>query len=120
MPRIPLEKPRGFLIVDDHAMVRRGLRQVVVAECDGAVVEEVSTGQSALDAVRLGEWAFVILDINQPDKNGPEVLKDLQALRPALRSLSLATMLKSNMRLAGHRTGDVGAAASEDHTKGDS
>jgi len=112
MPRIPLEKPRGFLIVDDHAMVRRGLRQVVV--------EEVSTGQSALDAVRLGEWAFVILDINQPDKNGPEVLKDLQALRPALRSLSLATMLKSNMRLAGHRTGDVGAAASEDHTKGDS
>jgi DNA-binding NarL/FixJ family response regulator len=112
MPRIPLEKPRGFLIVDDHAMVRRGLRQVVV--------EEVSTCQSALDAVRLGEWAFVILDINQPDKNGPEVLKDLQALRPALRSLSLATMLKSNMRLAGHRTGDVGAAASEDHTKGDS
>ncbi|TKS59092.1 MAG: hypothetical protein EWM73_03369 [Nitrospira sp.] len=112
MPRIPLEKPRSFLIVDDHAMVRRGLRQVVV--------EEVSTGQSALDAVRLGEWAFVILDINQPDKNGPEVLKDLQALRPALRSLSLATMLKSNMRLAGHRTGDVGAAASEDHTKGDS
>ena len=112
MPRIPLEKPRSFLIVDDHAMVRRGLRQVVV--------EEVSTGQSALDAVRLGEWAFVILDINQPDKNGPEVLKDLQALRPTLRSLSLATMLKSNMRLAGHRTGDVGAAASEDHTKGDS
>jgi len=112
MPRVPLEKPRSFLIVDDHAMVRRGLRQVVV--------EEVSTGQSALDAVRLGEWAFVSLDINQPDKNGPEVLNDLQALRPALRSLSLATMLKSNMRLAGHRTGDVGAAASEDHTKGDS
>ena len=113
MPRIPLEKPRSFLIVDDHAMVRRGLRQVVV--------EEVGTGQSALDAVRLGEWAFVILDINQPDKNGPEVLKDLQALRPALRSLSLATMLKSNnMRQAGHRTSDVGAAASEDHTKGES
>lgn len=111
MPRIPLEKPRSFLIVDDHAMVRRWLRQVVV--------EEVSTGQSALDAVRLGEGAFVILDINQPDKNGPEVLNDLQALRPALRSLFLATMLKSNMLLAGHRTGDVGVAASEDHTKGD-
>ncbi len=61
---------------------------MVAEECDGAFVEEVSIGQAGLDAVRPGEWAFVILDIAQPDKNGPEILHDLQALRSAILILS--------------------------------
>lgn len=108
----PTEKPRSFLIVDDHAVVRRGLRQVVAEECDGTVVGEVSTGQAAFDVVRLEDWALVILDINLPDKNGLEVLKDPKRSATPCRSLSLATMQNSNMRLASHLTGDVGAAAS--------
>ena len=67
---------RSILVADDHAVVRRGLRQVIAEDCDGAVVEEASTGQAALDAVRRQDWAVVILDINLPDKNGLEVLKD--------------------------------------------
>ena len=108
MPRMPLEKPRSFLIVDDHAVVRRGLRQVVVEECDGAVVEEVSTGQAALDAVRLGDWALVILDINLPDKNGLEVLKDLQALRPALPVLILSHHAEEQYAARAFKAGAAG------------
>lgn len=105
MPSIPSEKSHSFLVADDHAIVRRGLRQLVAEECAGAVVEEASTGQAVLDAVRRQDWALVFLDINLPDKNGLEVLKDLQALRPACRSLFSATMRKSNMRRAPSRPG---------------
>ena len=42
-----------ILIADDHAIVRRGLRQVIDDECGGAVVEEAATGQAVLDAVRV-------------------------------------------------------------------
>jgi two-component system invasion response regulator UvrY len=80
----------SILVADDHAIVRRGLRQLIAEECDGAVVEETSTGQGVLDAARRQDWAVVVLDINLPDKNGLEVLKDLKAMRPALPVLILS------------------------------
>jgi two-component system invasion response regulator UvrY len=108
MPRTPSEKPRSFLIVDDHAVVRRGLRQVVAEECDGAVVEEASTGQAVLDAVRREDWDLVILDINLPDKNGLEVLKDLQALRPALPVLILSHHAEEQYAARAFKAGAAG------------
>jgi len=90
MPKTTPHQPCSILVADDHTVVRRGLRQVIAEECDGAVVEEASTGQGVLDAVRRQDWAVVILDINLPDKNGLEVLKDLKAMRPALPVLILS------------------------------
>ncbi|HEX7766043.1 MAG TPA: response regulator transcription factor [Nitrospira sp.] len=90
MPNSLNKQACSILVADDHAIVRRGLRQVITEEGDRAVVEEVSTGQAALDAVRRQDWAVVILDINLPDKNGLEVLKDLKAIRPALPVLILS------------------------------
>ncbi len=90
MQRTAPYQPFSILVADDHAVVRRGLRQVIAEECDGAVVEEASTGQGVLDAVRRQDWAAVVLDINLPDKNGLEVLKDLKAMRPTLPVLILS------------------------------
>ena len=78
------------LIADDHAVVRRGLRELIAEAYGGALVEEAATGEAVLDAVRRQDWAIVILDINLPDKSGLDVLKDVKAMRPALAVLVLS------------------------------
>ena len=108
MPSIPSKKSHSFLVADDHAIVRRGLRQLVAEECAGAVVEEASTGQAVLDAVRRQDWALVFLDINLPDKNGLEVLKDLQALRPALPVLILSHHAEEQYAARAFKAGAAG------------
>lgn len=108
MPSIPSEKSHSFLVADDHAIVRRGLRQLVAEECDGAVVEEASTGQAVLEAVRRQDFALVILDINLPDKNGLEVLKDLQALRHAMPVLVLSHHAEEQYAARAFKAGAAG------------
>lgn len=113
MLRIAPDRPCSILVVDDHVVVRRGLRQVIAEDCDGAVVEEASTGQAALDAVRRQDWAVVVLDINLPDKNGLEVLKDLKTLRPALPVLILSHYAESEYAARAFKAGAAGYLTKE-------
>lgn len=108
MPRIQPDKPLRFLIADDHAVVRRGLRQVIAEAYDQAVVEEASTGQAVLDSVQRKDWALVILDINLPDKSGLEVLKDLRALRPSLPVLILSLYAEDQYAARAFKAGAAG------------
>jgi DNA-binding NarL/FixJ family response regulator len=113
MLRTAPHRPCNILVADDHAVVRRGLRQVIADECDGATVEEASTGQAALDAVRRQDWAVVILDINLPDKNGLEVLKDLKAMRPALPVLILSHHAEAEYAARAFKAGAAGYLTKE-------
>jgi DNA-binding NarL/FixJ family response regulator len=90
MPINSTTKSLKFLVVDDHAIVCRGLTQVIADEWQDAEVQETATGQGAIDAVRQCQWNMIILDVNLPDKNGIEVLKDLKAVKPALPVLVLS------------------------------
>lgn len=73
-----------ILLGDDHTIVRRGLRQVLTEEFGQVVIGEVGSGHAVVDAVREQEWDVVVLDINLPDKNGVEVLKEVKRLRPSI------------------------------------
>ncbi len=73
-----------ILLGDDHAIVRRGLRQVLTEEFGQVAIGEASSGHAVVDAVREQEWDVVVLDINLPDKNGVEVLKEVKGLRPSI------------------------------------
>lgn len=103
----------SILVADDHAIVRRGLRQVIAEECDGAVVEETSTGQGVVDAVQRQDWAVVILDINLPDKNGLEVLKSLKTMRPALPVLILSHHAEAEYAARAFKAGAAGYLTKE-------
>ncbi|MDH3214671.1 MAG: response regulator transcription factor [Candidatus Krumholzibacteria bacterium] len=70
------------LIVDDHAVVRRGLQQIVLDEYKDLVFGEAKNGQEALELVRHQEWDVVILDISMPGRSGLDVLKDIKKARP--------------------------------------
>ena len=79
-----------ILLGDDHAIVRRGLRQVLAEEFGQLAIGEVGSGHAVVDAVREQEWDVVVLDINLPDKNGVEVLKEVKGLRPSILVVMLS------------------------------
>jgi DNA-binding NarL/FixJ family response regulator len=72
------------LIADDHAVVLKGLKQVLSDTPDIAVVAEANTGQQVLDIIRTKPVDVVVLDIAMPDGNGLDVLRSLKRERPSL------------------------------------
>jgi two-component system, NarL family, invasion response regulator UvrY len=72
------------LIADDHPVVRRGVRQTLMEEFRDCEVIEACSAAELLSLVRSGTWNVVILDISLPDRNGLDVLKELQSDHPEL------------------------------------
>ena len=73
-----------ILIVDDHAVVRDGVRRVF-DELPGTVsFGEAATGQEALDLVHAECWDAVVLDISLGVRNGLEILKEMKQIHPRL------------------------------------
>lgn len=67
-----------ILIVDDHAVVRRGLQQIVLDEYKDLVFGEATNGQEAIDMISRQKWDVVILDISMPGRSGLDVLKEIK------------------------------------------
>jgi two-component system, NarL family, invasion response regulator UvrY len=78
------------LIADDHAILRRGLKEILMRELDGVMCGEAENGQQALDQIQSRDWDLLILDITMPGRDGLDVLKNLKALRPRLPVLVLS------------------------------
>jgi len=79
-----------LLIVDDHAIVRHGLRQVVAESADIEVAAEAGSSAEAVRLVRENIYDLVLLDISLPDKNGIETLKQIKRDKPALPVIMLS------------------------------
>ena len=77
-------------IIDDHAMVRAGLRQFFSDQSDFSVVAEASNGRAALEIVRAGEVDVILLDISMPDQSGVDALAAIRARAPDLPVLILS------------------------------
>ena len=78
------------LIVDDHAVVRRGLRGLLSDEFQGAVFGEAADAAQALNQLRLAKWDIALLDLTLPGKSGLDLLKELKAEWPRLPVLVLS------------------------------
>lgn len=77
-------------IVDDHAMVRAGLRQFFADQADFSIVGEAASGRDALDIVRQGGVDVVVLDIAMPGQSGVDALVAIRARAPDLPVLILS------------------------------
>jgi len=77
-------------IVDDHALVRSGLRGFITDQPDIEVVAEASDGAQALDVVRQHALDVLVLDISMPKQSGMDVLARIQAHAPDLGILILS------------------------------
>jgi DNA-binding NarL/FixJ family response regulator len=79
-----------ILIADDHAVVRRGLRQILAEAFKRAVFGEATNAQEALDLVWSEPWNAVILDLTMPGRSGLDILKEIKRARPKLPVLILS------------------------------
>jgi two-component system invasion response regulator UvrY len=79
-----------ILIVDDHAIVRRGLRELLSDEFHRVAFGEASDAQQALEQLRKKEWDVALLDIALPGKSGLDLLKELKTEWPKLPVLILS------------------------------
>jgi two-component system, NarL family, response regulator DevR len=80
-----------IFLLDDHDVVRRGLRQLFDAEDDLTVVGEAATAQEAIARVPSTRPDVAILDVRLPDGDGIEVCRDLRSATPELRCLMLTS-----------------------------
>ncbi len=78
-----------ILIADDHAIVRRGLKQILTETSDMIVAGEAHNGQELLEKTRSDKWDVVVLDISMPGRGGLDILKQLKSEQPKLPVLML-------------------------------
>src|SRR5688500_12475191 len=79
-----------ILIADDHALVRRGLRDILLEEFPAADICEVADAASLVEKVRKQEWDIVITDLTMPGRSGLEALQDIKCIKAKLPVLILS------------------------------
>ena len=80
----------NILIVDDHPIVRHGLRLLLETRGAAKRVGEAADAAEAMERLREGGWEVMVLDIDLPDRSGLEVLRDAKARWPTLPVLILS------------------------------
>lgn len=83
-------KRKKILLVDDHPLMRRGQADLLHREPDFAVCGEAGTAREAMEAIAKLKPDLVVVDMSLPDKDGLELIKDIQALHPGLPVLAMS------------------------------
>lgn len=78
------------LIADDHTVVRRGLRQILLEGFPTAQIEEVVDAEELIKRVMQAEWDVVISDLSMPGRSGLEALQQIKQVQPKLPVLILS------------------------------
>ena len=87
---VTTDRTTRILLVDDHPVVRQGIRQILTEAFRLVEVGEADNAAEALTDVRSGDWDVVVLDLTMPGVSGFELLRDLRRERPQLPILVLS------------------------------
>jgi len=85
----------SILLVDDHAVVRNGLKQMLIEHLGSMVLGEANDAIEAMQQVRKQDWGLVVLDIRLPGRSGVDVLKQIKSEKPHLPVLILSSYPES-------------------------
>jgi two-component system invasion response regulator UvrY len=97
-----------ILLVDDHALMRVGLKQVLTDSIPGSVFEEAGSAEEALSLVRTSTFDIVILDIALPGESGLDALKKIKQICPGLPVLILSVYAEEEFAVRTVRAGASG------------
>lgn len=97
-----------LLIIDDHAIVRHGLRQIVAETDDIRVEAEAENSAQAIRLIRDRSFDVVLLDISLPDKNGIETLKQIRREQNSVRVLMLTSHPEDEFGVRALKAGAAG------------
>jgi two-component system, NarL family, invasion response regulator UvrY len=79
-----------ILIADDHAIVRKGIRQILVEEYPSATIEEVGDSENLIAKTNTENWDVVICDLDMPGRSGLDAMQQIRALHPKLPVLIMS------------------------------
>ncbi|HEU0186450.1 MAG TPA: response regulator transcription factor, partial [Gallionellaceae bacterium] len=96
------------LVADDHALIRKGLKQILDDTEDMRVTGEAESGMQTLRMLQEQEYDLVLLDISLPDKNGVEVLKQIKQIHPQLPVLMLSMHAEEQYAVRSMKSGASG------------
>jgi DNA-binding NarL/FixJ family response regulator len=78
------------LIADDHAIVRRGLKQLLLEEYPSALVGEVGDAESLVTEVIAHQWDIIVCDMNMPGRSGLDALGQIKQIAPQIPVLIMS------------------------------
>jgi two-component system, NarL family, response regulator DevR len=88
--------PIRIFLVDDHELIRQGIKTFLQGEPDMEVVDEAATARDAIGKAPIVKPDLVVLDIRLPDGNGVEVCRELRARCPEARVVMLTSFADDN------------------------
>lgn len=99
---------RRMLIVDDHAMVRSGIRALLSGGFAGATFGEAQNAAGALDQLHAHRWDIAVLDVSMPGRNGVDLIKEVKTRWPRLPVLVVSAHAEHDMAVRALRAGAAG------------
>ncbi len=97
-----------ILIADDHAVVRRGLRELLEERFPQAQFAEAGNATQALELVAREPWDIVITDVTMPGRSGLELVKEIKTLHPRVPVLLLSVHPEDQFAVRALRAGAAG------------
>jgi DNA-binding NarL/FixJ family response regulator len=107
-PAATPEGPLKVLIIDDHPLVRRGLRETIQEEFSTAEVGQASDSQSGIESVWRENWDVILLDIAMPGRSGLDILKEIKQECPKTPVLILSTYSEDQFAIRALKSGADG------------
>ncbi len=100
--------PIHVLIVEDEAIVRRGLMEIVADAYPRAAFVEAGDSPTALQEFQRQKWDIVLLDINIPGRGGLDVLEDMRRIHPQVRVLVVSAFPEDEFAVRAFKLGAAG------------
>lgn len=98
----------NVLIADDHAVVRRGIRQIISEDPEINILGEASNSDEIMSQLYDHDWNVFVLDITMPGKNGLDVMIEVKRKRPEIKVLILSMHPEEEIAMRALKTGASG------------
>ncbi|MDX8380187.1 MAG: response regulator transcription factor [Gallionella sp.] len=106
-----------ILVVDDHTLIRKGLKLLLADSPDLQITGEANSGAQATTLLRTQHFDLMILDLNLPDKHGIEILKQFKSELPDLKIIILSMYPEAQYGVRALKAGAMGYINKQDTTE---
>src|SRR5882762_6596841 len=102
-----------ILIADDHGIIRKGLKQILIEEFPSATVEEAADTETVIQKACSADWDFIICDLAMPGRSGLDAVKHIKQHSPHIPVLILSIHPEREYALRALKAGAAGYISKE-------
>lgn len=106
-------RPMKFLVADDHAVTRCGVKQILLGQFSDVSFGETQNASETLEKISKQNWDLLLLDIGMPGRGGIDLIKEIKARRPELPVLVLTMYSEDQYAVRAFKNGASGYLTKE-------